>query len=51
VLRSFTVRVRGHHAYVRIPYSPEFTGELTLTAADMEGGSGWRPRDLAPLIR
>jgi hypothetical protein len=42
VLRSFTVRLWRHGALVRIPYRPEFTGQLTVTVADMQRGDYWR---------
>src|SRR5262249_26713064 len=41
VLRSFTVRLRHREAIVRIPYSSEFTGQLTLSAVNMERGDHW----------
>jgi hypothetical protein len=41
VLRSFAVRLRRRHAFVRIPYSEEFTGQLALTATNMEQGYRW----------
>jgi hypothetical protein len=40
VLRSFTVRLRHHRAFVRIPYSAEFSGQLAITARDMARGNG-----------
>ena len=46
VLRSFTVRLRHHAALVRIPYSSEFTGQLALTATNMESGDYWNRHDL-----
>jgi len=41
VLRSFTVRLHHHAAMVRIPYSSEFAGRLTLNAIDMERTNEW----------
>src|SRR5262249_32195885 len=41
VLRSFTVRLRRGHAFVRIPYSVDFAGQLALTATDMERSFDW----------
>jgi hypothetical protein len=41
VLRSFTVRLRHHWTIVRIPYSNEFAGQLSLAAINMEHGGGY----------
>jgi hypothetical protein len=38
VLRSFLVRLRRQEAMIRIPYSPEFTGQLSLSAINMQHG-------------
>ena len=44
VLRAFTTRLRHHWAIVRIPYSSEFIGQLTLAAINMEHGGGYWDR-------
>jgi hypothetical protein len=38
ILRSSTARIKNHSAFVRFPYSPEFKGQLSVVALNLNGG-------------